>query len=207
MLLTNSAEYFARDASLDELHAAAMAIETWDEYTAESLDFIYMERAAHLLERTRPETKVGAIELADHMARIAHDSQRDALDALERPYFARWRLLMELLHRHAERFTLPDEILGRKHVLEILREVARAGGRVAQRDLDRLIPNEGQRSVTLKIMETWDLVERTPGPGNTRTVSITDLGKLAIGDTARVGVAAATTPGKRFCEYMSTASA
>jgi hypothetical protein len=211
MLLDHSPEYWAHRASVDELHEAAMAVDSWTDELAEILDFAYRERTAQIIQRTRPESVAAAEDLADHMARIAHDTQRDALDALERPYFARWRLLMEMLHRCAERLELPDEILERKHVKDILRRIHRAGGRVPQRDLDALIANEGQRSATLKLMETWDLVERVPGPGNSRLVLITDLGRLAIGEDATTaatrGAVAKDSPRlKRFCEYMSVAS-
>jgi hypothetical protein len=205
MLLENSPEYWAYTASLDRLHTAAMAIETWTEDEAQVLDYVYMTRTAQLIERTRAESKDGAEDLADHMARVAHDSKRSALDALERPYFARWRLLMEMLERCAERLELPEEILGRKHVKDILRHVARAGGRVPQADLEALIGNPGQRSATLKLMETWDLIERVPGAGNSRSVRITDLGRLAIGaELVATGSAevAANPFGQRFGELM-----
>jgi hypothetical protein len=207
MLHTKSAEYWANVAPLDELHDAAMEIEVWTEEAAALLDFAYMERTARLIERTRAESKDQALALADHIARIAHDTQRDALDALERPYFARWRLLTEMLHRCADRLQLPELILGRKHVREILQAVARAGGRLAQGALDTLIRNEGQRSATLKIMETWDLVERVVGPGNTRVVVITDLGRLAIGATAAAASVAVAAPMIRFCEALSVPQA
>lgn len=205
MLLDHSPEYWAHTASLDSLHEAAMAIETWTENEAAVLDYVYMSRTAQIIERTRASSKDAAEDLADHMARIAHDSKRSALDALRRPYFARWRLLMDMLERCAERLELPDEILGRKHVKEILRHVVRAGGRVPQAELEALIGNPGQRSATLKLMETWDLIERVPGAGNSRSVMITDLGRLGIGAerAASDDVAVSTSPfGARFGELM-----
>lgn len=205
MLLEHSPEYWAHTASLERLHAAAMAVETWTEDEAAILDYVYMTRTAQIIERTRASSKDAAEDLADHMARIAHDSKRSALDALQRPYFARWRLLMDMLERCAERLELPDEILGRKHVKEILRHVVRAGGRVPQAELEALIGNPGQRSATLKLMETWDLIERVPGAGNSRSVMITDLGRLGIGAerAASDDVAVPTSPfGARFGELM-----
>ena len=194
-LLEQSPNYWARQASLRDLHAAVMAIDTWSEDHAALLDAVYIDRSARLIERTRNESQQGALELAAHLERVAHDRVRDQLDALDRPYFARWRLLGELLHRCAERLEVPHAILARKHVTDILHRVAHTpGGRLAQGQLDGLIRNEGQRSATLKMMEQWDLIERHPGPGNTRTITLTDLGRLAIGapEPAAVEVVART---------------
>jgi hypothetical protein len=184
-----------------------MAVERWTEDEAAILDYVYMTRTAQLIRRTRSDAKAAADDLADHMARVAHDSNRAALEGLRRPYFARWRLLMDMLERCADRLELPDEILGRKHVKDILRRVAQAGGPLPQSDLEALIANPGQRSATLKLMETWDLIERVPGSGNSRFVIITDLGRVAIGEdvagaAAERATAAANPFGQRFAELM-----
>lgn len=178
MLLNRSPEYWAREATLQELQAEVRKLESWTEEVAQVLDFAYVERGMRVLGRTHAGSREEAIALADHLARVAHDSVRAKLDELERPYFARWRLLGELMHRCAMRLDVPHKVLDRKHVRDILLRLHAAGGRIAQGDLT-LIPNEGQRSATLKLMEQWDLVERR-AEGTTRIVSITDLGRLAI---------------------------
>lgn len=178
MLLNRSPEFWAREASLQELQVEVRKLEAWTEQAAEVLDFAYVERGMRVLARTQAGSRQEALELADHLERVAHDSVRDALGKLERPYFARWRFLSEIMRRCALRLDVPHRVLERRHVRDILLRIHAAGGRIAQGDLT-LIPNEGQRSATLKLMEQWDLVERR-ADGNTRIVSITDLGRLAI---------------------------
>jgi hypothetical protein len=196
MLLDRSPEYWARDASIPELQQVVQDIETWSEPEAEVLDFAYMERCARTLSRPQAtSSRDDALTLADHLERVAHDSERAALDRLERPYFARWRLLAELMHRCALRQDVPRSVLDRKHVRELLLRIETAGGRIAQSDLGAIIRNEGQRSVTLKLMEQWDLIERQhEGTGNTRLVTITALGRLAIADQIGSHEAAAAAP-------------
>ena len=178
MLLIKSPEYWAREATLTELQAEVRKLDTFDERAAEVLDSVYLDRCIRILARVHDSSRDDALALADHLERVAHDSVRDELDGLERPYFARWRLLSEIMSRAAMRLEVPLRILERRHVREILLQLHRAGGRVAQGDL-MLIPNEGQRSVTLKLMEQWDLIARHAN-GRQQDVSITDLGRLAI---------------------------
>jgi hypothetical protein len=180
MLLDKSPEYWAREATLAELQAEVRSIDTFDESIAQVLDFVYVDRCMRALTRVHDTSREDALALADHLERAAHDSVREELDGLERPYFARWRLLSEIMHRAAMRLEVPLRILERRHVRDILLQLYRAGGRVAQSDLT-LIPNEGQRSVTLKLMEQWDLIVRHAN-GQPRIVSITELGRLAIRD-------------------------
>ena len=201
MLLDKSPEYWAREAPLAELQAAVRELDPIDDAAAEVLDFVYLERCIRLLTRMNGNTRADATALADHLARVAHDSVRDELDRLERPYFARWRLLSETLSRAALRLEVPIRILERRHVRDILLHLHRAGGRVAQSDLT-LIPNEGQRSVTLKLMEQWDLITRHAN-GQLRDVAITELGRLAIQED----IAAEPPPPphaqlQRPCTYM-----
>jgi hypothetical protein len=191
MLLIKSPEYWAREATLSELQAEVRKLDAFDEQTAEVLDSVYIDRCMRILARVHEGSREDALALADHLERVAHDSVRDELDRLERPYFARWRLLSEILSRAAMRLEVPHRILERRHVREILLQLHRAGGRVAQSDLT-MIPNEGQRSVTLKLMEQWDLVTRQAS-GQTRLVSITDLGRLAIKDDVAAPVAASSS--------------
>jgi hypothetical protein len=72
-----------------------------------------------------------------------------------------------------------------------------------------MIPNEGQRSATLKLMEQWGLIERR-ADGTARIVSITDLGRLAIAqDVAREpreGRARSASTIERGCTYMYAVS-
>ncbi|HWU90595.1 MAG TPA: hypothetical protein VN253_25190 [Kofleriaceae bacterium] len=209
MLLNRSPEYWAREASLQELQTEVRKLVTWTEQAAEVLDFVYMERGMRVLARTQAGSREDALALADHLERVAHDSVRDALDRLERPYFARWRFLSEIMHRCALRLDVPHKVLDRKHVRELLLRIHAAGGRIAQGDLT-LIPNEGQRSATLKLMEQWDLIERR-AEGTARLVSITDLGRLAIAEElAARGTSEARTRTagtlERGCTYMYAVS-
>lgn len=201
MLLHKSPEYWAREATLAELQAEVRKLDTFDEPTAEVLDFVYIDRCIRTLARVTEGSRADASALADHLERVAHDSVRDELDRLERPYFARWRLLSEIMSRAALRLEVPRKILDRRHVREILLQLHRAGGRVAQGDLT-LIPNEGQRSVTLKLMEHWDLIARQAN-GQLRFVSITELGRLAIHDdiAAEQSTRSSSKP-LRGCRYM-----
>lgn len=196
MLHDRSPEYWARQASLDDLAREVQALDGWSERAAELLDFAYLERSVRALGRATAAAREDALALADHLTSVAHDQDRAALDRLGRPYFARWRVLAELLHRQAMRLDLPHGILARKHVEPILRAVHGAGGRLPQAALDAIIRNEGQRSATLKLMEQWDLIERLPGAGgNARTVVLTELGRMAIADPGdRVAEPAATAP-------------
>lgn len=201
MLLTKSPEYWAREATLAELQAEVRKLDTFDEQTAEVLDSVYVDRCMRILARTHDGSRQDALALADHLERVAHDSVREELDRLERPYFARWRLLSEIMARAALRLEIPTRILERRHVREILLQLHRAGGRIAQGDLT-LIPNEGQRSVTLKLMEQWDLIVRHAN-GQPRFVSITELGRLAIHED--VLAEESTRPSmtlQRGCMYM-----
>jgi hypothetical protein len=199
MLLTKSPEYWAREATLAELQAEVRKLDTFDEQNAEVLDSVYVDRCMRILARVHDGSRDDALALADHLERVAHDSVRDELDRLERPYFARWRLLSEIMSRGALRLEVPNRILERRHVREILLQLHCAGGRVAQGDLT-LIPNEGQRSVTLKLMEQWDLIIRQAN-GQQRFVSITELGRLAIKDdiAARVTTSSSRARIERGC--------
>lgn len=202
MLHDRSPEYWARQASLDEVAREVQQQDAWTERAAELLDFAYLERSLRVLGRATTAARDEALALADHLTSVAHDQERAALDRLSRPYFARWRVLADLLHRNAMRLDVPRGVLARKHVEAILRAVHAAGGRLPQSRLDDIIRNEGQRSATLKLMEQWDLIERLPGAGgNTRTVVITELGRMAIAD--RAGAAAtATATMPRPCTLM-----
>jgi len=201
MLLSKSPEYWAREATLAELQAEIRKLETFDEPTAEVLDSVYVDRCMRALSRVHDRSREDALALADHLERVAHDTVREELDRLERPYFARWRLLSEIMHRAAMRLEVPRRILERRHVRDILLQLYRAGGRVAQSDLT-LIPNEGQRSVTLKLMEQWDLIMRHAN-GQLRFVSITELGRLAIHEDIAADTSARPSARlQRGCTYM-----
>lgn len=178
MLLERSPEYWAREASIEELQSEVRSLRSWTERAAEILDFVYIERSMRVLRRAQEGSRADALALADHLERVAHDSVRSELAKLERPYFARWRLLAEIMQRCAMQLAVPHKVLDRKHVRDILLHLHAAGGRVVQGDLT-LISNEGQRSATLKLMEQWDLIDRR-ADGTSRMVSITDLGRLAI---------------------------
>jgi hypothetical protein len=202
MLSNRSPEYWARDATLTELQAEVRKVDGFDDLTAQILDFVYVDRCMRALARVQDTSREDALALADHLERVAHDSVRDELDQLDRPYFARWRLLSEIMRRAASRLEVPLRILERRHVRDILVQLHRAGGRVAQGDLT-LIPNEGQRSVTLKLMEQWDLIVRHAS-GQLRFVSITALGRLAIQDeVAAEKSARSPSTLQRGCMYMS----
>jgi hypothetical protein len=215
MLLEKSPEYWAREATMDELQTQVRNLATWTEQAAEVLDFAYVERSMRVLSRTQAVSRDEAIALADHLERVAHDSVRAELSKLRRPYHSRWRMLAEIMHRCATHLEVPHKILGRKHVREILLYLYSAGGSVAQGDLT-IIPNEGQRSATLKLMEQWDLVERR-AESTARIVSITDLGRLAISEEiasqgaaaaqgTRAGHARSTSTVERGCTYMYAVS-
>jgi hypothetical protein len=209
MLLERSPEYWAREATIDELQTQVRNVATWTEQVAEVLDFAYVERSMRALSRTQVGARDEALALADHLERVAHDSVRDELAKLRRPYHARWRLLSEMMQRCALRLEVPHKVLDRKHVREILLRLYTAGGPVAQSELT-MIPNEGQRSATLKLMEQWDLVERR-ADGTARIVSITDLGRLAIAEEvatreAREPRARTVTTIERGCTYMYAVS-
>lgn len=180
MLLERSPEYWAREASIDELQEQVRNLPTWTEQIAEVLDFVYVERSMHVLSRTQIGSREEALALADHIERVAHDSVRAELAKLDRPYHARWRMLSEIMHRCALRLEIPHKVLDRKHVRDILLRLYAAGGPVAQGELT-MIPNEGQRSATLKLMEQWDLIERR-ADGTARLVWITNLGRVAIAE-------------------------
>ena len=202
MLHDRSPEYWARQATLDEIAREVQQQDRWSERAAEVLDFAYLERTLRALGRHQASSRDEAVALADHLTSVAHDQDRAALERLGRPYFARWRVLADLLHRNALRLELPHSVLARKHVEAILRAVHAAGGRLPQGRLDDIIRNEGQRSATLKLMEQWDLIEREPGAGgNTRTVVLTELGRLAIADRV-AAPAAATSTMPRPCTLM-----
>lgn len=202
LLLERSPEYWAREATLDDLQQQVRAIPSWTEPIAEVLDFVYVERTMRALGGASASARDQALGLADHLERAAHDSVRERLDGLDRRYHARWRTLVELLHRRAAKLDVPHKVLDRKHVREILMHLAVAGGAVAQSELIE-IPNEGQRSATLKLMESWELIERR-ADGTARTVSITDVGRLAIRPEleARSQARSASTL-QRPCTYMS----
>jgi hypothetical protein len=207
MLLIKSPEYWAREATLAELQAEVRRLDTFDEQTAEVLDSVYIDRCMRMLARVHDGSRDDALALADHLERVAHDSVRDELDQLERPYFARWRLLSEIMSRAALRLEVPNRILERRHVRDILLQLHRAGGRVAQGDLT-LIPNEGQRSVTLKLMEQWDLIVRRAN-GQQRFVSITELGRLAVQDDVAASLAVSPSRARieRGCHMTEPARA
>lgn len=192
-LLSKSPEYWIDKASLEALYEAIREIETWTDDEARLLDGVYMARTLDLIRRTNLETAKRAGELQDHIARVAHDSVRDQLDALQEPYHARWHLYMDLLETVMDRADVPLDLLGRKHVVQVLERLVRANGRLPQGELD-MIANEGQRSNLLKLMEQWDLIARVPGPGRSRIVTITDLGRVAIGDTGALPEPVAVVP-------------
>jgi hypothetical protein len=212
MLLERSPEYWAREATIDELQKQVRKLDVWTEQVAEVLDFAYVERSMRVLSRTQVDSRDEALALADHLERVAHDSVRPELEKLGRPYHARWRMLSEIMHRCAMRLEVPHKILDRKHVREILLRLYTAGGRIAQGDLT-IIPNEGQRSATLKLMEQWELIERR-ADGTARIVAITDLGRLAIAEEiasreareARDGRPRSASTLERGCTYMYAVS-
>ena len=209
MLLEKSPEYWAREATIEELQTQVRNLSSWTEQVAEVLDFAYVERSMRVLSRTQTGSRDEALALADHLERVAHDSVRPELARLGRPYHSRWRMLSEIMHRCAMRLEIPHKVLDRKHVREILLRLYTAGGTVAQSDLT-LIPNEGQRSATLKLMEQWDLVERR-ADGTARIVTITDLGRLAIAEQVatretREARAPSASTLERGCTYMYAVS-
>jgi hypothetical protein len=208
MLLEKSPEYWAREATIEELQTQVRNLTTWTEQVAEVLDFAYVERSMRVLSRTQSGSRDEALALADHLERVAHDSVRLELEKLGRPYHARWRMLSEIMHRCALHLEVPHKILDRKHVREILLRLYTAGGPVAQGELT-MIPNEGQRSATLKLMEQWDLVERR-ADGTSRIVSISDLGRLAIAEEvaaqSREPRARSASTLERGCTYMYAVS-
>lgn len=209
MLLERSPEYWAREATIEELQTEVRNLLSWTEQVAEVLDFAYVERSMRVLSRTQVGSREDALALADHLERVAHDSVRIELEKLRRPYHTRWRMLSELMHRCAMHLEVPHRILDRRHVREILLRLFTAGGTVAQGELT-MIPNEGQRSATLKLMEQWDLVKRH-ADGTARIVSITDLGRLAISKEVeqsgtREPRARTATTLERGCTYMYAVS-
>src|SRR5256885_11060268 len=111
MPLHKSPEYWAREATLAELQDAVRALGAFTERAAEVLDFVYIERGMRVLSRTQSDSQEESGRLADHLERVAHDTVRDELARLDRPYFARWRLLSEMMHRHAARLDVPRKVL------------------------------------------------------------------------------------------------
>src|SRR5215212_7234152 len=103
MLLERSPEYWAREATIDELQTEVRNLTTWTEQVAEVLDFAYVDRSMRVLSRTQTGSRDEATALADHLERVAHDSARTELGKLRRPYHARWRMLSEIMHRCALR--------------------------------------------------------------------------------------------------------
>ena len=59
MLLNRSPEYWAREASLQELQTEVRKLVTWTEQAAEVLDFVYMERDIDGLRGNLAELRVG----------------------------------------------------------------------------------------------------------------------------------------------------
>ncbi len=192
-LMSKSPEYWIDKASLEALFEAIREIETWTDDEAALVDGVYMARTLDLIRRTNLETAERAGALHEHIGRVAHDGVRDELDALEAPYHARWLVFMDLLQTVMERAEVPLDLLGRKHVVQVLERLVRANGRLPQGELD-MIANEGQRSNLLKLMEQWELIERVPGPGRSRIVTITGLGRVAIGDSGALPAPIAATP-------------
>lgn len=203
MLQTQPPEYWARTAPREELLAAARAVPAWTDELAEIVDHAYVERSLRLLARA-PDREAVA-KLGDDLLRVAHDRDRPALERLERPYFARWRMLGELLLRAGQRAELPTSVLARKHVRELLRAIHDAGGRIAQASLGRIIANAGQLSATLALMQDWDLIERVKR-GVANTVELTDLGRLAIApelEATEAAAEAAPSIDERYIGLMS----
>jgi len=192
-LMSKSPEFWIDKASLDALYDAIREIETWTDDEAGFVDGIYMARTEDLIRHTNLETAKRAGDLQDHIARVSHDGVRDQLNALNEPYAARWQVYTDLLEGVIERADVPLDLLGRKHVVQVLERLVRANGRLPQGELD-MIANEGQRSSLLKLMEHWELIARVPGPGRSRIVTITDLGRVAIGDTGALPEPVAVTP-------------
>ena len=101
MLLERSPEYWAREATIEELQEQVRNLPAWNEQVAEVLDFAYVERSMRVLSRTQIGARDEALALADHLERVAHDSARAELAKLRRPYHARWRMLSEIMNRCA----------------------------------------------------------------------------------------------------------
>ncbi|MBF0427874.1 MAG: hypothetical protein HQL94_03055, partial [Magnetococcales bacterium] len=149
--------------SPDALARIQIALDTlseWDEHTASNLDYTYRVRLAHLL---RTDATIEELrELNQHILNVDYHRWEKSLNALDKPYAARWLAFSDILEDRLAvmKSVIPASIKNRCHVQEIL-EWLQPRKAVPQKQLmNHLNIEEASLSRTLTLLESWELVVR-----------------------------------------------
>ncbi len=126
-LINCAPEALAETTPLSDLMESIRKIDQWNDRQAEVLDYIYKHRLVRLIRTVKrgEGASVELEELYEHLNRVAHPRRLNQLNALEKPYGARWLAYQDILeHRLAVLMNQPSKwLLRRAHVKEILRLV------------------------------------------------------------------------------------
>jgi DNA-binding MarR family transcriptional regulator len=165
-----------RDLSLEQLRLLAYNHDEWTSADAAGFDEHLSARVLDVLREADADALSAA---AQQLLMLVRPSARPALDALDRPYAARWRAFADLVAARAAqlRAAAPDVVRQRKHAQAVLD--ALEGGAVKQVVLAKAVGlDPSALSRLLAVMEDGGLVQRTQR-GNEKLVSAVDASKRA----------------------------
>jgi DNA-binding transcriptional ArsR family regulator len=185
-----------RDLSLEQIRLLAYNHDEWTSADAAGFDEHLSARVLDVLREADADALSAA---AQQLLMLVRPSARPALDALDRPYAARWRALADLVATRAAqvRAAAPDVVRQRKHAQAVLD--ALEGGAMKQVVLAKAVGlDPSALSRLLAVMEDGGLVQRTQR-GNEKLVSAVDAPKRARtgGKAAQPGTFAAFAAGRR----------
>ncbi|HYO68938.1 MAG TPA: MarR family transcriptional regulator [Archangium sp.] len=156
---------------LDDILAAVRSRKQWSERMAQVLEYAYCERLLKLVRTGAPIEQFR--ELNEHLAQVVHPVRRAMLEGLDKPYFTRWSLLRALLEMRIEslRSELPQHVLEREHVRDILARVRKAGELSQQQLGEELGLGKANLSRILSLMEANELIDKLPR-GSTNLITL-----------------------------------
>jgi DNA-binding MarR family transcriptional regulator len=156
---------------LADILTAVRGTRQWSERMARVLEYAYCER---LLKLVRTGASLEQFrELNEHLAQVVHPVRRAQLDGLDKPYFTRWSLLRSLVEMRIEslRSEIPQQVLEREHVRDILARVREAGELSQQQLGDALGLGKANLSRILSMLEANELIDKLPR-GNTNVITL-----------------------------------
>jgi len=156
---------------LADILAAVRERKQWSERMAQVLEYAYCERLLKLVRTGAPMEQFE--ELARHLALVVHPIRKAMMEGLEKPYFTRWSLLRTLLEMRMEslRSDIPQQVLQREHVRDILAHVSEARELTQQQLGEKLGLGKANLSRILSLMEANELIDKLP-KGNTNVITL-----------------------------------
>jgi len=173
-LHTDSPEAYLAEASPLDLANAIHALDQWDDLACRVADYLF--NAWVLIHCMRPDDREGLDDL-EYTLNLVLERPSPELPQAWRP---RWSVYRDLLHNRARLYggkTEVDELLARKHVLEVLGELARNPGELPQSRLRKTLGVSHERlSQVLRQMEGRGLIGRRR-KGRENLVELSESGR------------------------------